>query len=656
MGRRASILRVCLGSGGEIAAEGLRRNGWGHYDACETPVIVRLSTRSGDGGADAFVDGGGAGDDGAGGCAAAGAANDSGAIATAKGESIRLLGANYPPIDLTPGGPAWHKAGPFAARPLPACTIVSSADALAEADIPTLKARLGGEEITSECLTAALARRIEVRDVGVRDATPFIDHPGVDDAGWRETIAGIDGAPGLHAVIAANPHVFADARNSDAKRKAGKPLGPLEGIPILLKDNIESWDDTATTAGSLALAQNRPQRDAPLVRRLTDAGALILGKTNLSEWANFRSSRSLSGWSAVGGQVRNPYALDRSPCGSSSGSAVAVAAGYAPAAIGTETDGSITCPAAVNGIVGLKPTVGLISRTGVVPISVTQDTPGPMTRTVMDAALMLNVLAGSDPADAATAEADRHRIDYAKGLDADSLKGARIGVMRFAASFHPETEAVFNRALEVLKARGAILVEITSPPPHRAEIGAKETLILNTEFKVGVAAYLASTDPATVASRTLADLIAFNRDHAAEEMPFFAQEVFEKSETTLGLADPAYLAAKADAHRWAGPEGIDAMVAANDVVALVAPTLGPAWPIDPALRDRFVGGGAGSLAAVAGYPHLTVPMGAVCGLPVGLSFIGAAWSEGRLLSLGYAYEQASHMRRPPTFAATVTGC
>ncbi|MDB5431331.1 MAG: Amidase [Caulobacter sp.] len=531
--------------------------------------------------------------------------------------------------------------GPFSKLRRPDCGAVPEglpSDRWADSSISEIQDELASGRLSAVCLAVESADRIDVLENG--SAHPFPERL-------------MEPYPGLHAVIAANPHIFADARNSDARRKAGKSLGPLEGIPILLKDNIESWDDTATTAGSLALAQNRPQRDAPLVRRLTDAGALILGKTNLSEWANFRSSRSLSGWSGVGGQARNPYALDRSPCGSSAGSAVAVAAGYAPAAIGTETDGSITCPAAVNGIVGLKPTVGLISRSGIVPISHTQDTPGPMTRTVRDAAILLTVMAGSDPADPATAEADAHKSDYAAALDADSLKGRRIGVLRFAAGFHPETDAAFEAALDVLRGKGAILVDIPDLP-HRREIGAREQIVLQTEFKVDLNAYLATTDPAKVKTRTLADVIAFNRAHPIEELPFFGQETFEKAEATKGLDDPAYIAAKADAHRMAGPEGIDALLAQYDVVALAAPTLGPAWPIDPVLRDRYVGGGAGTLAAVAGYPHLTVPMGLVGGLPVGLSFIGPAWSEARLLSLGYAYEQASKARKPPAFAATVS--
>jgi amidase len=405
-----------------------------------------------------------------------------------------------------------------------------------------------------------------------------------------------------------------------------------------VKDNIDVAG-MVTTAGSLALKNNVADRDAPLTRRLTDAGAVILGKTNLSEWANYRSTHSISGWSAVGGQTRNAVDPLRTPCGSSSGSAVAVAAGFAAAAIGTETDGSITCPAAVNGLVGLKPTVGLVSRTHIVPISHTQDTAGPITLTVRDAAALLTVIAGSDPADAATIEADAHRTDYAATLDAGALKGARIGVLRFAAGFHPETDQVFDAALARLRAAGAELVEIRDGPDMEA-IGAAEGVVLSTEFKVDVEAYLASTSPERVPSRTLADLIAFNAAHAAEEMPLFGQELFEKARATLGLADPAYVEARAKGRRMAGPEGIDRLLSVHHVVALVAPTLGPAWLIDPVLKDHYLGGDAGQMAAVAGYPHLTVPMGRVRGLPVGLSIIGPAWSEATLLSLGYAFEQA----------------
>ncbi|HZK99071.1 MAG TPA: amidase [Caulobacteraceae bacterium] len=463
-------------------------------------------------------------------------------------------------------------------------------------------------------------------------------------AGFEQAIGKSDrSGPSLHAIIALNPRAGADARALDAERAAGHLRGPLHGVPILIKDNIETADGMATTAGSLALKDNVTGRDAPLVARLRDAGAVILGKTNLSEWANFRSAFASSGWSAVGGQTRNPHDPSRSPCGSSSGSAVAVAAGFAAAAIGTETDGSITCPAAVNGVVGLKPTVGLVSRSRIIPISHSQDTAGPITATVRDAALLLAVIAGADPADPATREADAHRTDYAGALDAGSLKGTRIGVMRFAAGFHPQTDAVFETALARLRAAGAVLVQIADGPDRKA-IGEAEQIVLATEFKADIDAWLATTSPDRVRTRTLADLIAFDRGHAAEEMPLFGQDVFEAAEATKGLADPAYLTALATGRRLAGAEGIDRMLAVNQVVALVAPTLAPAWVIDPVLGDHDLGGGAGSLAAVAGYPHLTVPMGTVSGLPVGLSFIGPAWSEARLLSLGYAFEQSTPAR------------
>ena len=321
-----------------------------------------------------------------------------------------------------------------------------------------------------------------------------------------------------------------------------------------------------------------------------------------------------------------------------------------PAPIGTETDGSITCPAAVNGLVGLKPTVGLVSRTHIVPISRSQDTAGPITLTVRDAAILLTAIAGSDPADPATREADARKTDYAAALDAASLKGARIGVMRFSAGFHPQTDAVFEAALaRACAPAGAVLVEIKDDPGGKA-LDDAEQAVLTTEFKVDLEAYLASTSPTRVKTRTLADLIAFNRAHAAEEMPLFGQDLFEAAQTTKGLADPGYLKALATGRRLCGAEGIDRMLAKNGVVALVAPTLAPAWLIDPVLKDHALSGDAGQLAAVAGYPHLTVPMGEVSGLPVGLSFIGPAWSEARLLSLGYAYEQASHARRPPKLA------
>jgi amidase len=460
-------------------------------------------------------------------------------------------------------------------------------------------------------------------------------------ARYEAAIAADDRAgAGLHALIALDPQAGEAARALDAARQPRHPAAALDGVPILIKDNIDVDNGLPTTAGSLALKDNVTGRDAPLVARLRAAGALILGKTNLSEWANFRSTGSLSGWSAIGGQTRNARDPLRSPCGSSSGSAVAVAAGFAAGAVGTETDGSIVCPAAANGVVGLKPTVGLISRTHVVPISATQDTPGPIALTVRDAAMLLTAMAGSDPADPATREADARCADYAARLDSGALRGARIGVMRFATGYHPDTDQLFEAALARLRSAGAVLADIKDGP-DRMVLGAAERRVLLTEFKVGVEAYLASTSPEQVVTRTLADLIAFNRAHAGEETPLFGQALFEAADRTTGLADREYRAALATAKRLAGPDGIERLLAEGGVVALVAPTMGPACLIDPVLKDQFLGGGVGQLAAAAGYPHLTVPMGEVAGLPVGLSFIGPAWSESTLLSLGYAFEQTT---------------
>ena len=425
--------------------------------------------------------------------------------------------------------------------------------------------------------------------------------------------------------------------------------GPLSGVPILLKDNIETRE-MPTTAGSLALINNAPGRDAPLTARLREAGAVILGKTNLSEWANIRSSSSTSGWSAVGGLTRNPHALDRNTCGSSSGSGAAVAAGLAPAAIGTETDGSITCPAAINGIVGFKPTVGLVSRTHIVPISHSQDTAGPMTRTVEDAAIVLTVIAGSDPLDAATAEADARKVDYRAALDAGSLNGARIGVARFLTGYSASTDAVFEASLQTMREAGAVLVEITDGPDMNA-IGEAELEVLLFELKHDLNAYLASTDPVQVPTRTLAEVIAFN-ERTPRELALFGQELFLLAEAKGGLDDPAYVTARATSLRLAGAEGIDRLLREHGVVALVAPTTGPAWTTDVINGDHYAGA-ASTLPAVAGYPHLTVPMGFVRGLPVGISFIGGQWDDARVLSLGHAFEQRTHALRPPRFAQSI---
>jgi amidase len=453
--------------------------------------------------------------------------------------------------------------------------------------------------------------------------------------------------PSLRAVIAVDPTAVEQARALDRNRME---RGLLFGMPILIKDNIETLGPLPTTAGSLALAGNVTNRDAPLVARLRQAGAVIVGKANLSEWANIRDNDSISGWSATGGQTRNPHALNRNSCGSSSGSGAAVAAGMVPAAIGTETDGSITCPAAINGIVGFKPTVGLVSRTHIVPISVSQDTAGPITRNVRDAARVLEAIAGSDPADAATSDADRNRVAYSQLLSADSLRGKRIGVMRFADGFG--TDLAFDEALATLRAQGATLVEIEEFPGNRGEIGSNEFTVLLHEFKAGLNDYLATTDPARVRTRTLADVIAFNRQNP-RELALFGQDVFERAEATDGVTSQAYRNARATSLRMAGPEGIDRMLRDHNVVALVGPTMPAAWLIDSVHGDQISGSGGGSLAAVAGYPHLTVPMGAVRGLPVGLSFIGPKWSDALILSLGFAYEQASQKRIEPRFLPSI---
>ena len=450
--------------------------------------------------------------------------------------------------------------------------------------------------------------------------------------------------PVLHAVISTDPTAMEQARSIDESGKQGS----LAGKPLLVKDNIETAGPMPTTAGSLALVDNVTNRDAPLVTRLRNAGAIIVGKANLSEWANIRSTASISGWSAVGGQTRNPWALDRNPCGSSSGSGSAVAAGIVQFAVGTETDGSVTCPASINGIVGLKPTVGLVSRTYIVPISHSQDTAGPMTDSVRHAAELLTVIAGSDPADPATAEADSHKTDYAAQLDPRSLNGKRIGVMRFAST--DQLDPTFEAALTILRRQGAVLVDIKKFDD--SAIGRNEFSVLLAELKTDMAKYLAGS-PASIGVRTLADLIAFDKAHAVQEMTLFKQEIFEQSEKTKGLEDAAYKKARRTSFEAAGPKGIDKLLKDNKVVALVGPTTGPAWKIDAVNGDQFGGGGAGNLAAVAGYPHLTVPMGLIKGLPVGLSFMGPKWSDALLLSFGYAFEQARGPFPAPRFLPSI---
>jgi amidase len=423
--------------------------------------------------------------------------------------------------------------------------------------------------------------------------------------------------------------------------------GPLHGIPVVVKDNIATADRMTTTAGSRALEGVVAPRDAFVAERLREAGAIILGKTNLSEWANFRSTRSSSGWSGRGGQVRNPYALDRSPCGSSSGSAVAVAASLAPVAIGTETDGSVVCPAGANAVVGIKPTIGLVSRSGIVPIAHSQDIAGPIGRTVEDAVILLNAMTGQDPRDPTTA-ARAPEPDYTRFLDAGALAGARIGVVRARMTgYHEGTDSLLNAAIADLRAAGAVVIDSLAVPHHGQYGGAEWTILLH-EFKHDLDAYLADLGDASPV-RSLADVIAFNERDRDRSMPFFGQEILILAQATDGLSSPAYLEALETA-KLAGA-GIDSLLALHSLDALVAPTGSPPWVIDVVAGDRFLGSSSAP-AAVAGYPNITVPMGQVFGLPVGLSIFGTAWSEPTLIGIAHAYEQATRHRRAPRFLPT----
>jgi amidase len=450
--------------------------------------------------------------------------------------------------------------------------------------------------------------------------------------------------PAINSVIEVNPDALEIATQLDAERARSGPRGPLHGIPILLKDNIDTGDKMLTTAGSLALVNSRAPQDAFLVKRLRDAGAVILGKTNLSEWANFRSTHSTSGWSGRGGLTRNPYALDRNSCGSSSGSGAAIAAYLAVAAVGSETDGSIVCPSGINGLVGIKPTVGLISRSGVIPISASQDTAGPMALSVADAVALLNAMAAPDPKDSASTVAMRPAAtDYGQYLKADGLRGARVGVVRSLGGFDARVDKVFDQAIAAMKAQGA---EIIDPVEMKTgdKLGDDELLVLKYEFKDGLNRYLATRSDAP---KTMAELIAFNDKEAARELQHFGQEIFIDSEAKGPLSSPEYRKVSARAKRAAGRDGIDAAMKKYKVDVLIAPTVGLAWKTDLINGDHYTGGNASQAAAVAGYPHITVPAGFVEGLPVGVSFIGGAWTEGRLIQYAYSYEQATKARRPP---------
>ena len=516
-------------------------------------------------------------------------------------------------------GPLPQQARP---QPQPAPAPPAAPFDLEEATLAALQEKMHAGALRSKTLTETYLRRIEE-----------LDRRG----------------PALCSVIETNPDALAIAESLDQERKAKGARGPLHGIPVLVKDNIDTAYRMTTTAGSLALEGSIAARDATVAERLRAAGAVILGKANLSEWANFRSTHSTSGWSARGGQCRNPYSLDRNPCGSSSGSGVAVSANLCAVAVGTETDGSIVCPSTTSGIVGMKPTVGLLSRAGIIPISHTQDTPGPMARTVADAAALLTALTGEDPRDPTTAASHgRAAADYARFLDRDGLRGARIGVARSLFGFSDRVDRLMEEALAEMKRRGAVLVD-PAEVPHMKELDDPELEVLLYEFKADVNAYLAGLGP-KVAARSLADLIAFNERRKDVEMPFFGQELFLKAQEKGPLATPAYLEALEKCRRLSRAEGIDAVMDQHTLDALVAPTGGPAWTTDLVNGDHFTGGSS-TAAAVAGYPSVTVPAGFVFGLPVGISFFGRAWSEATLVKLAYAFEQATRHRRAPRFLA-----
>jgi amidase len=457
--------------------------------------------------------------------------------------------------------------------------------------------------------------------------------------------------PTLRSVIETDPDALASAGRSDAERRAGHVRGPLHGIPVLIKDNIATHDRMQTTAGSLALAGAPTPAEAFIVQRLRNAGAILLGKTNLSEWANFRSTHSASGWSGRGGQCRNPYALDRNPCGSSSGTGAAISANLAAVGVGTETDGSVVCPSSANSLVGIKPTLGLVSRRGIIPISHTQDTAGPMARTVADAATLLGVLAGYDPDDPATASAaERPPIDYTRALDPQGLKGARIGVARTKFfGYSAAADRLVEQALAVMKAAGAVIID-PADIPHAGEYDDAEFTVLLYEFKADLNAYLANLGAASPV-KSLADLIAFNEQHQDQELRYFGQEIFMMAQDKGPLTDDAYVEAMAHCRRMSREEGLDKVFAQYHLDAVVAPTGSPPWTTDLVNGDHFVGSSS-TPAAVAGYPSLSMPVGYAFGLPVGMSLIGLPWSEPTLIRLAFASEQAATPRRPPRFLPT----
>ena len=503
---------------------------------------------------------------------------------------------------------------------------------------------IAGEQAPFSLAEKSFVQLQALMDAGTETARSLVE-------AYRGRIDAIDQrGPTLRAVLQLNPEALHRAEQLDDERRARGPRGPLHGIPLLLKDNIATTGPLDTTAGSLALVGTRPAEEAFVVTQLRDAGAVLLGKSNLSEWANFRSSFAASGWSSRGGQCANPYELSRSPCGSSSGSAAATAANLVSAALGTETNGSIVCPASTCGIVGHKPTVGLVSRSGIVPISHVQDTAGPMTRTVRDAATLLQVMAGPDPRDAATATATAG--DYLSPLRADALHGARIGVARKMMDFHPGVDTVIDAALADLEKAGATVIDVDLNFPPDLYGDALEVLLY--EFKAEIERYLATLLGPAGTPRSLADLIAYNEAHRDTVMPYFDQDLFVKAQSKGSLDSSAYREARERLHRATRSDGIDRVMAEHRLDAIAAATGSPAWKTDLINGDHYLGGSS-TVPAIAGYPHITVPAGQVHGLPVGLSLFAEAHSDGRLLALAYAYEQATSHRQPPALLRNGNG-
>jgi amidase len=533
-----------------------------------------------------------------------------------------LAGTGFAVAGCTPESPPEASAGVAGA---PSARSAPPPFELDEATVADLQASLESGERTARSLTELYLARIEA----------------IDRAG-----------PGLRSILETNPDALEIADQLDAERRERGPRGPLHGIPVALKDNLDTADGMTTTAGSLALEGSIPPRDSFVAQKLREAGAILLAKANMSEWAYFRGERASSGWSARGGQCRNPYALDRNPCGSSSGSGVAASANLAALTVGTETGGSIMCPSSINGVVGIKPTVGLWSRAGIIPISHSNDSAGPMCRTVRDAAVLLGAATGADPRDPSTpASEGRSHTDYTQFLDDAGLRGARIGVARNFPGFSPAVLALLEDALAAMREGGAEVID-PADIPTQAWNSPLPLVVFEYEFKAGLNRYLSDLGPGAPV-KSLAEVIAFNEANADREMPYFGQERLIASEARGPLSEPAYLDAVRTIQRMAREEGIDAVMDQHRLDAIVAPTQGPAWLTDHIRGDRFDGGDSAGPAAMAGYPDISVPMGFVSGLPVGISFFGRAWSEPVLLRIAYAFEQATNHRRPPAFLETL---